>query len=177
MAKPKQKAKKPPKNRAAQARISFLFQAAEYLSSQLESAEDSATHRDGRAEATTSANSPTNHGTANHHESTNEVSCDTTVLKRHALPAYFASHMFSVRQKSQGKVEKELKRRICKRCKCFLIDGRTSSTAVENKSKSKKPWADVTVVSCLACGMEKRYPVGVKKSSKVSADQEREVSP
>jgi ribonuclease P protein subunit RPR2 len=170
MAKDKQKKKQGAKNRTAQARISFLFQAAEYLSTQSESVEP-ATQREQTPEADHS-NEPTERDSANL-KSANEISGDLSVLRRHALPAYLASHMFVVRQKGQAKIDKDLKRRICKRCKCFLIEGKTSSTVVENKSRKSKPWADVTVVSCLACGMQKRYPVGIKKPpSKVSVGAE-----
>jgi ribonuclease P protein subunit RPR2 len=166
MAKNKQKKTQAPRNRTAQARISFLFQAAEYLSARSEPESPRV------AEANASGDSPTKHNPKHRELPTAALNGDLSLLKRHALPAYLASHMFSVRQKGQGKIDKGLKRRICKRCNCLLIEGKTSSTVVENKSKSKKPWADVTLVSCLACGMQKRYPVGVKKpSSMVSTTQ------
>jgi ribonuclease P protein subunit RPR2 len=165
MAKAKQKKKKKTaKNRTAQARISFLFHAAEYLSARSEPVKPAA--RNEQSPEAGTSDEPAKRDSA-------EISGDLSVLKLHALPAYLASNMFVVRQKSQGIIDKHLKRRICKRCKCFLIEGKTSSTAVENKSKKSRPWADVTVVSCLACGMQKRYPVGIKKpQSKISTCQE-----
>jgi ribonuclease P protein subunit RPR2 len=183
----KQKTKGKPKaggprnpHRAAQARISFLFQASQYLSAQSESVEESASHTEQEVYAGISENLPPKRDTANlkHPRSTNDVGGDLSLLKRHALPAYLANHMFSVRLKCQVRIDQDLKRRICKRCKIVLIEGKTSTTVVENKSrKSKKPWADVTVVSCLACGMQKRYPVGIKKPrSMESASEEIEGS-
>jgi ribonuclease P protein subunit RPR2 len=135
-----------PKSRLPQARIAFLFHAAECLSAQVESVGDPSKKQD---------SADVKH--------TNDIGGDPSMLHKHAVPAYLADQMFGVRQKGVGKVDKDLKRRICKRCKCFLIDGKTCSTAVENKSTKSSPWADVKVVSCLACGMQRRYPVGVKK--------------
>jgi len=81
------------------------------------------------------------------------------LLKQNALPAYLNSHMSTLRLKTDARVPRNIKRSICKRCKAQLINGQTSSTSVENKSRGgKKPWANVLVISCRCCGMEKRYP-------------------
>jgi ribonuclease P protein subunit RPR2 len=167
----------------AQARMSFLFQAARYLSELPDAVKESASHgTEQKVKADISRNSSTKRevtDTKHPEASATEISDDTSLLKTYALPAYLANHMFSVGLKSHAKLDRDEKRRICKRCKCFLIEGKTSTTMVENKSRgSKKPWADVTVVCCIACGMQKRYPVGTKKprQSMNSANQEGKVS-
>lgn len=45
----------------------------------------------------------------------------------------------------------------------MLIPGVSATYEVENKSKNgKKPWADVLIVGCKACGALKRFPVGAE---------------
>lgn len=52
-----------------------------------------------------------------------------------------------------------MKHSICKYCDSLLIEGETSSSVVENKSKGgQKPWADVLVVKCHTCEGVKRFP-------------------
>src|SRR5438105_2325115 len=96
----KQKRKKPKKqrarNRTTQARISFLFQAAEYLSTQCESGKP-ATRRQQPPE-TDRLDEPAKTKPANPNPE-KETSGGLSVLRRHALPAYLASNMFVVRQK------------------------------------------------------------------------------
>jgi len=56
---------------------------------------------------------------------------------------------------------------LCKRCDVLLVPGSTSSVTVENASRGgKKPWAEVEVVRCLACGAEKRFPVGATRQKR-----------
>jgi len=47
------------------------------------------------------------------------------------------------------------------------VPGKTSIIRLENKSKGgRKPWADVLVVECQRCGLERRYPVGQERQCK-----------
>jgi RNase P subunit RPR2 len=90
------------------------------------------------------------------------------------LPRQLASHILLVARKSVTKLSPDIKFSMCKRCSSVLITGRTSEVRVENKSRGgRKPWADVMLVTCLTCGMEKRYPVGaaVSNSSRVKASK------
>ncbi|KAI1163494.1 Rpr2-domain-containing protein [Nemania serpens] len=62
--------------------------------------------------------------------------------------------------KSQIRLSPAIKNTICKFCDTLLIEGETSTSVVENKSKGgKKPWADVLVIKCNTCGGVKRFPV------------------
>ncbi|KAH8165358.1 hypothetical protein CIB48_g2892 [Xylaria polymorpha] len=62
--------------------------------------------------------------------------------------------------KSQIRLSPAVKHTICKFCDTLLIEGETSTSVVENKSKhGKKSWADVLVVKCNTCHGEKRFPV------------------
>lgn len=80
---------------------------------------------------------------------------------------HLLSHLRSVSLKSQIRLSPAMKRSICKRCDAILIAGRTSSSCMENKSRNRnKPWADVLVVTCNSCATAKRYPVGAKRQSR-----------
>ena len=73
--------------------------------------------------------------------------------------------------KTMMRLSPDMKRTICKFCDTLLVEGRTSSSTVENKSKGgRKPWADVLVVKCTTCGGEKRFPVSARR-------QPRKVAP
>ncbi|KAH0543202.1 hypothetical protein FGG08_002463 [Glutinoglossum americanum] len=83
-------------------------------------------------------------------------------LSRHLL-----SNLRTISHKGQIRLSPSIKRSICKRCESLLIPGCSSTHRVENQSRGgKKPWADVLVVRCSACGTEKRFPAGAKKNPK-----------
>lgn len=81
-----------------------------------------------------------------------------------ALTRHLNSHLRAVSLRSQIRLTPALKNTICKRCDTLLKPESTSTSRLENKScGGKKPWADVLVVACKACGHVKRYPVGAKR--------------
>jgi ribonuclease P protein subunit RPR2 len=78
-----------------------------------------------------------------------------------------SSHLLAVCRRAKVKASHDLKRSICKRCNELLVPGKTAIIRMENKSKRKrKPWADVLVAECQRCGFEKRYPVGQERQCK-----------
>ncbi|KAF1735167.1 Ribonuclease P protein subunit rpr2 [Beauveria bassiana] len=61
-----------------------------------------------------------------------------------------------------------LKRTICRCCDALLVEGQSCDAAIENASRGgRKPWADVLVVRCRACGGAKRFPVGEPRTKQV----------
>lgn len=81
-----------------------------------------------------------------------------------ALTRHLNSHLRAISLRSQIRLTSAFKNTICKRCDTLLIPESTSTSRLENKSRGgKKPWADVLVVTCKACGHVKRYPVGAKR--------------
>lgn len=83
------------------------------------------------------------------------------------LPLYLSSHLFQVARKSQIRLHPDIKHSICKLCSSVLVEGKTSRKFIENVSQGgKKPHADVLVVECEVCGMKKRWPVGARRQSK-----------
>ncbi|KAI1452130.1 Rpr2-domain-containing protein [Annulohypoxylon moriforme] len=133
-------------NRPIYSRISYLYQAAAYLASHDES-----------------------QGSSNVPPTPEGVEKNITLLEKQTSHAHHSKHAFSRRLitdlrstslKSQIRLSPTMKHTICKFCDTLLIEGETSSSVVENKSKgSKKPWADVLVVKCHTCGGVRRFPV------------------
>ncbi|KAH7052373.1 RNAse P Rpr2/Rpp21/SNM1 subunit domain-containing protein [Macrophomina phaseolina] len=145
-------------NKHLHARISYLYQAANYLANQ--SAQDA---------------QQTGPGAMN---------IDNTKAGVNAfppgLPFYYASHLQSVSMKSQIRLSQNIKHSICKRCNAILIPGSTSSNKIENLSRGgKKPWADVLIIECNVCKAQKRFPVGAKrqprKSERARVEREKQV--
>ena len=74
------------------------------------------------------------------------------------------AHLRAVSLKSQIRISPNMKHSICKRCDQLLVPGSSATTYIENKSRNgKKPWADVLVITCMACKTPKRFPVGAKR--------------
>ncbi|OTB05038.1 hypothetical protein M426DRAFT_11129 [Hypoxylon sp. CI-4A] len=127
-------------NRPIYSRISYLYQAAAYMASH---SDTDVSIRDLKyaEEDTAAQNDPARHA-------------------KQALSRRFITDLRSTSLKSQIRLSPAMKHTICKFCDSLLIEGDTSSSAVENKSKAgKKPWADVLVVKCHTCGGVKRFPV------------------
>ncbi|KAJ2990558.1 hypothetical protein NUW58_g2889 [Xylaria curta] len=135
-------------NRHLYSRLSYLHQAAAFLGSQTGHAHDShpepsASHRlDGQ-------------GNVSYAPASTAADQLRLELARHLLTDLRATSL-----KSQIRLSPAIKHTICKFCDAFLIEGETSTSVVENKSKhGKKPWADVLVVKCKTCHGVKRFPV------------------
>lgn len=80
------------------------------------------------------------------------------------LSRRLASHILSVSRKASVRASREIKRSVCKRCSSVLIPGQTAENRVENRSRrGHKHCADVMLVTCSACGFEKRYPFGAQR--------------
>ncbi|KAK0390941.1 hypothetical protein NLU13_0444 [Sarocladium strictum] len=135
----KQKGPNSVQNRHIYTRASYLYQAAQYLSSQQTQASTS----DTSSNAGQSQNAPQN-------------------LSRQML-----TDMRIVTQKILIRQSPDLKRTVCKFCDTLQIEGQTSSSIVENTSKGgRKPWADVLAIRCCTCGHVKRFPICAKRQQR-----------
>ncbi|KAK4198455.1 RNAse P Rpr2/Rpp21/SNM1 subunit domain-containing protein [Triangularia verruculosa] len=75
-----------------------------------------------------------------------------------------ATDLRAVSLKSRIRLNPAVKQSICKFCDSILIDGDSCTPEIENKSNGgRKPWADVLVRKCHTCGKERRYPVNAKR--------------
>ncbi|KAI3327040.1 Rpr2-domain-containing protein [Xylariaceae sp. AK1471] len=136
-------------NRHLFSRLSYLHQAATFLGSQVGKTTEGpkSEHR--------ALSQPEEKG--GYSGAQNRPAADQSRLKlaRHLLTDLRATSL-----KSQIRVSPAIKNTICKFCDTLLIEGETSISVVENKSKGgKKPWADVLVVKCNTCGRAKHFPV------------------
>lgn len=180
MAKAKDGKKKGVANKHLHARIAYLHQAANYLSTQSLNPIQSGvqptsqeTPNDQQGASQTAIHPPGTLATdlsisrANTKPSPGQPSTATFNPPPSGLPLQLSTHLSIIAQKAQIRLAKELKHSICKICSSLLIEGQTCSRSKENLSKGgRKPWADVLVVKCLACGYCKRFPVGAKKQQR-----------
>lgn len=73
----------------------------------------------------------------------------------------------SLKGKGQARLPAELKQSICKRCDTLLVEPSTCRAYTENKSRGgRKPWAEVKVLECVCCGAKKRFPVGSERQAR-----------
>ncbi len=163
-------------------RISYLYQAATYLAhaakdptensdtlqvpepvkSGLEQYDRSLTIAPVSAE-TKSSKAPSEPGKAQ-----SEIKSDSnSTVRNSALSCQLLNHLRAVSLKSVVRITPTMKHSICKRCDVLLVPGSTATASMENKSHDgRKPWADILVVTCVACGNAKRIPVGAKRQPK-----------
>jgi ribonuclease P protein subunit RPR2 len=176
MAPEKAKAHKGLQQKHLHSRISYLYQAATYLSRATGKsqpctssfvAEKILGDNQGKAVAMPEAasgqswpNVPTTLGNVTPTlAEPNVLQSQNAVLSRQLL-----GHLRAVSLKGQIRLSPNLKHSICKRCDLLLVPGSSATVQMENKSRGgKKPWADVLVMTCTACGTAKRYPVGAKR--------------
>ncbi|KAI0152958.1 Rpr2-domain-containing protein [Xylariaceae sp. FL1272] len=150
MGKKKQKQPSIP-NKALHCRVSYLYQAATYLASQDPPAESNISDSNTTGQIKEDAKSQSDAVTA---------LTDQTQL-RQALARNLVTDLRATALKGVIRMSPAIKVTICKFCDTLLVEGKTSTSVVENKSKGgKKPWADVLVIKCMTCGREKRFPVG-----------------
>ncbi|RDI82633.1 hypothetical protein Vi05172_g7420 [Venturia inaequalis] len=155
-------------NRHCYSRIAFLHQAAQHLASKQFSLVpnsqlvNTAQNGDEKGHAVASESTQTqdkSNSTDGIHQTATLQPADGFGLSRR-----LASHLLTVSRKVNVRASREIKRSICKRCSSILIAGQTADHRVENKSRGGlKPCADVMVVTCSACGFEKRYPFGAQR--------------
>lgn len=148
-------------NRHIYARLSYLQQATHLLYSQHSETRSAKSSVDSVDEATKKPQDCT----------TNNEEPITSMLKftpiGMPLTYELGAQIRSIAQKSVIRLSSDITRSICKRCSAALIDGSTSISRIENKSHNgRKPWADVLVITCMSCQMEKRFPVGRPRNVK-----------
>lgn len=136
-------------NRAIYSRVSFLQQAAVFLSRQSQSQHQQ--QQQALQPSTSSALTP--------------LVPPPTSLE--GMSRRLATDLRSVSLKTRIRLSPAVKRTICKYCDSVLIDGSTCTAFIENRSKGgRKPWADILVRRCHACKKERRYPIEAKRTKR-----------
>lgn len=155
-------------NRHCYSRIAFLHQAAQHLASKQFLLDpnpqlvNTAQNKDKPLYAVASVSTQAEEKSA----STDGIKQATMLqaVDGFGLSRRLASHILTVSRKVSVRASREMRRSICKRCSSVLIPGQTADHKVENKSRGGlKSCADVMVVTCSACGFEKRYPFGAQR--------------
>lgn len=163
-------------------RISFLYQAATYLANatkdqttmggsfrKSEQAEIGSEkyHRSSRI-ASVSAETESLKAPLEPGELQGEIkSHNNPTARNSALSCQLLNHLRAVSLKSVIRITPVMKHSICRRCDVLLVPGSTAIADMENKSRGgKKSWADVLVVTCVACGTARRIPIGAKRQLK-----------
>jgi len=152
------------------ARISFLFQASNYFSSIASSGHIAPIPSPlPNEQDNVSTRSP---GDLIPHEKVRSEKAEAQdgSFRATGLSRHMSSQLRAVSLKSQIRLSTDVKHSICKRCDAVLIPGKSSTEHIQNSSKNgAKPWADVLVVTCNACGMERRYPTGMQRQARKPA--------
>jgi len=134
-------------NRAIYSRVSFLYQAAAFLSSSAPKAAPDAKNEEPAA----------------------AVLSSTTALAVQGISRRLTTDLRAVSLKTRIRLTPAMKHAICKFCDSVLIEGQSCTSSVENQSRGgRKPWADVLVRKCHTCGRERRYPVNAPKPKRKS---------
>ncbi|KAK4898486.1 hypothetical protein LTR27_004083 [Elasticomyces elasticus] len=174
-------------NKHIHARISYLQQAATYLTVQRERFNDAGLIADRPPIVAKDEAQQPIHSLDDEHSATKlkevtriaEAAKTNEVWKSNAgldlplsggLPLYLASHLGQIARKTQTRLHPNIKHTICRTCNAVLIIGETSTKRMENVSRGgRKPHADVLVVECTVCGAAKRFPVGAKRQKRKAA--------
>lgn len=150
-------------NRAMYIRMSFLYQAATCARMLLEDDKP-------KSEKSTQPTTPaaTDSETQMDHDHKDDTSYEgSSSPTAQALSRRLLSDLRSVHQKTQIRMNSDIKRTMCKYCDTLLVDGQTCTTTVENNSKGgKKPWADLLTIKCHTCGRKRRYPVDAPRQKR-----------
>ncbi|XP_073949949.1 ribonuclease P protein subunit Rpp21 [Choristoneura fumiferana] len=81
------------------------------------------------------------------------------IVKTHpALSSYYGNLMVNVAKKNVLKMHPDIKRQICKKCRCTLILGQTATMKIKHKQKHKTvEW------TCNTCNSKKCFLANGKK--------------
>ena len=165
---------KGPQQKHIYSRISFLYQAAQYLSvtqelgpDQQENPKDGPEHMlaDQAIIGETSNPTKTDYVKSNR-DAKVSGECAATGLST-GLSRLYATQMRAISRKSTIRLTPNVKCSVCKRCDNVFKSGSTCTTYIENNSRNgRKPWADVLVTKCHECGSVKRFPVGSQRQQR-----------
>jgi ribonuclease P protein subunit RPR2 len=183
-------------------RISYLYQAATYLSTirmngEKESPEELQEDKTGLQKSSQSAEQvnacesperiensiemdgkrPKDHDILLKSSRSSDALAGSTSQTHHLLAS-----MRSISTKTQIRLSQSIKRSVCRRCNALLT--LNSTAEIENLSRGgRKARADVLVVKCCQCAFEKRYPVGMgegenkkKKTKKTKKTTKKKVA-
>jgi ribonuclease P protein subunit RPR2 len=175
-------------------RISYLYQAANYLSTLESNAEKGSLNRAafGKAVSRRSSHSKehlkadsrfgvcgTSTGADESKTQTPDYPLKSLRKSENNLGSWTQTHhllasMRSISQKTQIRLSTSIKRSVCRRCNGLL--SLNSTAEIENLSRAgRKSCADVLVVTCCQCAFVRRYPVGMGEEHIQQAKKEEKL--
>ncbi|XP_022127330.2 ribonuclease P protein subunit rpr2 [Pieris rapae] len=86
-----------------------------------------------------------------------------------ALSSYYGSLAINVAKKSVLKIHPDIKRQICKKCRCLLTN-QTSIVKIKNLNKSK-----YVQRICKVCKTKKKFPADKNKEHKIWLEKEEAI--
>lgn len=145
-------------NKAIYSRVSYLYQAAAYMAAQQEQRKPD--------QSKTATNIEAMDDSGPESAAVGSSSEPQTPLFQPASRRLVAD-LRGVSRKVMLRISPTMKHSICKNCDTILVDGKTCTNEVENRSKGgRKPWADVLVRKCNVCGLAKRFPLAAKRQKR-----------
>ncbi|XP_061722146.1 uncharacterized protein LOC133528691 [Cydia pomonella] len=75
-----------------------------------------------------------------------------------ALSSYYGNLMVNVAKKNVLKMHPDIKRQICKKCRCIMIFGETAKMKIKTKNKQK-----IVEWTCNTCNTKKSLPASKDK--------------
>ncbi|GAO51017.1 Rpr2-domain-containing protein [Saitoella complicata NRRL Y-17804] len=88
------------------------------------------------------------------------------------LSRFYVATAKGVARKAVLRVDRNVKRTLCKRCDTRLIPGVTSTTEIENLSRKNAEHADTLKTTCGQCGTVKRFPCVQRKEEGVEGEDQ-----
>ncbi|CAH0400624.1 unnamed protein product [Chilo suppressalis] len=90
--------------------------------------------------------------------------------KNPALSSYYGNLIVSIAKKNVLKIHPDIKRQMCKKCRCTLIHNVTSTKKIKRKNKSK-----IIEWVCSICDTKKALPIDKNKDHILWVDKSEAV--
>ncbi|KAI5642807.1 RNAse P rpr2/Rpp21/SNM1 subunit domain-containing protein [Phthorimaea operculella] len=92
------------------------------------------------------------------------------VDKNPALSSYYGNLIVNVAKKNVLKIHPDIKRQLCKKCRCILVDGTSASMKIKTKNKKKAiEW------TCHTCGNKRNFPADKDKDHRLWVERDEAV--
>ncbi|XP_026332913.1 ribonuclease P protein subunit p21 [Hyposmocoma kahamanoa] len=82
--------------------------------------------------------------------------------KHPELSSYYGNLIVNLAKKNVLKMHPEIKRQICRKCRCILMNDSTAIIKMKNKRQS-----NIIEWTCKTCSTKKSYPIAKKKDHRV----------
>ncbi|KAJ2953506.1 hypothetical protein O0L34_g1105 [Tuta absoluta] len=92
------------------------------------------------------------------------------VDKNPALSSYYGNLIVNVAKKNVLKIHPDIKRQICKKCRCILVDNTSARMKIKTINKQKAiQW------TCHTCGHKRTFPADKEKDHRLWVERDEAV--